>query len=54
MLICLTFEHILSCAITAMAVYIGGMAGFFLGCSLLSFTEFVYFFSWRVIQNCFK
>ncbi|XP_059610139.1 pickpocket protein 11 [Phlebotomus argentipes] len=33
---------------TDLLVYIGGTAGLFLGCSLLSFTEFLYFFTWRL------
>lgn len=36
------------------SVYIGGMAGFFLGCSLLSFTEFLYYFSWRMLWHIIK
>ncbi|XP_055691219.1 pickpocket protein 11 [Lutzomyia longipalpis] len=35
---------------TDLLVYIGGTAGLFLGCSLLSFTEFIYFFSWRLLK----
>ncbi|GAB0087900.1 uncharacterized protein DMENIID0001_022620 [Sergentomyia squamirostris] len=35
---------------TDLLVYIGGTAGLFLGCSLLSFTEFIYFFSWRLVK----
>lgn len=31
-------------------VYIGGMAGFFLGCSLLNFTEFIYYFTWNFVR----
>lgn len=33
------------------AVYVGGMAGFFLGCSLLSFTELVYYLTWRFLRH---
>lgn len=29
-------------------VYVGGMAGLFLGCSVLSFIEIVYFFTIRL------
>lgn len=32
------------------SVYIGGTAGLFLGCSLLSLTEFIYFFTWRFVK----
>ncbi|XP_053691147.1 sodium channel protein Nach [Sabethes cyaneus] len=32
-------------------VYIGGLGGFFLGCSLLTFTEFVYFLTWRLFTE---
>ncbi|XP_058817371.1 uncharacterized protein LOC131680675 [Topomyia yanbarensis] len=31
-------------------VYIGGLGGFFLGCSLLTCTEFVYFLIWRLFK----
>ncbi|XP_045475018.1 sodium channel protein Nach-like [Harmonia axyridis] len=33
---------------TDLLVYIGGMAGLFLGCSVLSFIEIIYFFSLRI------
>ncbi|ALC40968.1 CG34369 [Drosophila busckii] len=32
-------------------VYIGGLVGFFLGCSALSFTEIVYYFTARLIRR---
>ncbi|XP_055543488.1 sodium channel protein Nach, partial [Wyeomyia smithii] len=32
-------------------VYIGGLGGFFLGCSLLTFTEFFYFLTWRLFKE---
>lgn len=35
-------------AFTDFLVYIGGMAGLFLGCSVLSFIEIVYFFTIRL------
>ncbi|XP_050087150.1 sodium channel protein Nach [Anopheles aquasalis] len=31
-------------------VYIGGLGGFFLGCSLLTFAEFVFFLTWRLCK----
>ncbi|KAL5273579.1 hypothetical protein ACFFRR_000373 [Megaselia abdita] len=34
-------------------VYIGGLAGFFLGCSLLSFTELIYYFVIRLTRKVF-
>ncbi|XP_054737920.1 sodium channel protein Nach [Anastrepha obliqua] len=34
-------------------VYIGGLIGFFLGCSALSFTEVIYYFSARLIKRLF-
>lgn len=39
---------------TDVLVYIGGTAGLFLGCSLLSLTEFLYYFSWRMVRYCLK
>uniref|UniRef100_A0A182V6Z7 Uncharacterized protein n=1 Tax=Anopheles merus TaxID=30066 RepID=A0A182V6Z7_ANOME len=32
------------------AVYIGGLGGFFLGCSLITFAEFVFFLTWRLFK----
>lgn len=32
------------------AAYIGSTIGLFLGCSLLSCTEFIYFFTWRFVK----
>ncbi|KAH8283572.1 hypothetical protein KR018_007227 [Drosophila ironensis] len=34
-------------------VYIGGLVGFFLGCSALSFTEIVYYFTARFVRRMF-
>lgn len=34
-------------------VYIGGLAGFFLGCSILTFTEIIYFFTARFFKRLF-
>ncbi|XP_017864674.1 PREDICTED: sodium channel protein Nach [Drosophila arizonae] len=34
-------------------VYIGGLVGFFLGCSALSFTEIIYFFTARLVRRMF-
>ncbi|XP_055854118.1 sodium channel protein Nach isoform X2 [Episyrphus balteatus] len=34
-------------------VYIGGLAGFFLGCSLLTLTEIIYFFTARFFRRLF-
>ncbi|XP_068147409.1 sodium channel protein Nach, partial [Drosophila tropicalis] len=34
-------------------VYIGGLVGFFLGCSALSFTEIVYYFTARLVRRMF-
>ncbi|XP_017044953.1 sodium channel protein Nach isoform X2 [Drosophila ficusphila] len=34
-------------------VYIGGLVGFFLGCSALSFTEIVYYFTVRLVRRMF-
>ncbi|XP_053678217.1 uncharacterized protein LOC128728576 [Anopheles nili] len=31
-------------------VYIGGLGGFFLGCSLITFAEFVFFLTWRLVK----
>lgn len=35
-------------------VYIGGMAGLFLGCSVLSFIEIIYFFTLRLFWFAVK
>ncbi|KAL7051622.1 hypothetical protein ACKWTF_004534 [Chironomus riparius] len=35
-------------------VYIGGLGGLFLGCSLLGFTELIFFFSWGLAKNIFN
>lgn len=35
------------------AVYIGGLVGFFLGCSALSFTEIIYYFTARLVRRMF-
>ncbi|XP_055609428.1 uncharacterized protein LOC129756544 [Uranotaenia lowii] len=32
-------------------VYIGGLGGFFLGCSLITFTEFLFFLTWRLFKR---
>ncbi|XP_017123668.1 sodium channel protein Nach isoform X1 [Drosophila elegans] len=34
-------------------VYIGGLVGFFLGCSALSFTEIIYYFTARFVRRMF-
>ncbi|XP_069964001.1 sodium channel protein Nach [Bactrocera oleae] len=34
-------------------VYIGGLIGFFLGCSALSFTEVIYYFTARLVKRLF-
>ncbi|KAG5678862.1 hypothetical protein PVAND_008493 [Polypedilum vanderplanki] len=34
-------------------VYIGGLGGLFLGCSLLGFTELIFFFTWGLLKNLF-
>ncbi|KAH8370099.1 hypothetical protein KR093_002171, partial [Drosophila rubida] len=34
-------------------VYIGGLVGFFLGCSALSFTEIIYYFTARLVRRMF-
>ncbi|XP_020800368.1 sodium channel protein Nach [Drosophila serrata] len=34
-------------------VYIGGLVGFFLGCSALSFTEIIYYFTARFVRRIF-
>ncbi|KAH8394667.1 hypothetical protein KR222_001446, partial [Zaprionus bogoriensis] len=34
-------------------VYIGGLVGFFLGCSALSFTEIIYYFTVRLVRRIF-
>lgn len=38
-------------AFTDVLVYIGGTAGLFLGCSLLSLTELLYFLTWRFFKS---
>lgn len=35
------------------AVYIGGLVGFFLGCSALSLTEIIYYFTLRLVRRIF-
>lgn len=43
----------LSFSFSTSAAYIGSTIGLFLGCSLLSCTEFIYFFTWRFVKLLF-
>lgn len=43
-----TFQSVLR--FDSFSVYIGGLGGFFLGCSLITFAEFVFFLTWRLFK----
>ncbi|KAH8309449.1 hypothetical protein KR059_009862 [Drosophila kikkawai] len=48
-----TFLNLLINLFEYFTVYIGGLVGFFLGCSALSFTEIVYYFTARFVRRMF-